>query len=211
MNNYQLPLEPGNFYHIFNHANGNELLFRSDENYRFFLKKFDLYISPIAHTFAFCLMPNHFHFLVKIKDNFDESELCQSSKTLTKFSSESMTKLNSNPSKAFSNLFSCYTQSYNKMYKRMGNLFKTPFGRLKICNAEYLMKVICYVHQNPVHHNFVKNLEDWKYSSYPSFFTNTNTKLERNEVIGWFDNIENMKFVHLQTSEKYALEMQLTY
>jgi len=63
----KIPLEPDNFYHIYNHAVSKENIFRSEENFDFFLKKYHKYISPIADTFAYCLMPNHFHFAVKIK------------------------------------------------------------------------------------------------------------------------------------------------
>ncbi len=61
-------LLPAKYYHIYNHAIGSENLFRSDENYYYFLKKYALHISPIADTYAYCLLPNHFHLLIQIKD-----------------------------------------------------------------------------------------------------------------------------------------------
>ena len=60
-------MQPSTFYHLYNHANGSENLFRNDENYRFFLQKYAKYISTVADTYAYCLMPNHLHFLIKIK------------------------------------------------------------------------------------------------------------------------------------------------
>ncbi|WP_339612080.1 hypothetical protein [uncultured Planktosalinus sp.] len=68
-------LEPESTYHIYNRANGNEQLFLSDDNYRYFLKKYDNYIAPIADTFCYCLMPNHFHFLVRIKRESEVAEV----------------------------------------------------------------------------------------------------------------------------------------
>ena len=62
------PLLPNKLYHIHNHATHNCNLFRSDENYDFFIEKYNFYINNIADTFAYCLMPNHFHLLVKIKN-----------------------------------------------------------------------------------------------------------------------------------------------
>ncbi len=59
-------MESDKFYHIFNHANGRENLFEEDENYRYFLQQCEKYISPIAETYAYCLMPNHIHFLIRI-------------------------------------------------------------------------------------------------------------------------------------------------
>ena len=60
-------LIPDATYHIYNRANGNERLFLTDQNYHYFLEKYSQYISPIADTFCYCLMPNHFHFLIKIE------------------------------------------------------------------------------------------------------------------------------------------------
>lgn len=56
-------LETGQYYHIYNHANGDDNLFREAKNYPFFLQKYHQHISPIAETIAWCLMPNHFHLL----------------------------------------------------------------------------------------------------------------------------------------------------
>jgi len=67
MNKYTQPLESDKYYHIYNHAVGNDNLFKKEENYYFFLKKYIQHISPIADTFAYCLMPNHFHFAVRVK------------------------------------------------------------------------------------------------------------------------------------------------
>jgi len=61
------PLLPNTSFHIFNHANGFENVFREKENYRFFLEKYRLFISPLAETYAYCLMPNHFHLVVRIR------------------------------------------------------------------------------------------------------------------------------------------------
>jgi putative transposase len=60
-------LEFDRHFHIFNHANGFEVLFKEEKNYHFFLEKYGKHINPIAETIAWCLMPNHFHVLVRIR------------------------------------------------------------------------------------------------------------------------------------------------
>ncbi len=60
-------LQPDTFFHVFNRANGNEKLFRNDNNYRYFIRSWVKYTDPIARTYACCLMPDHFHALIKIK------------------------------------------------------------------------------------------------------------------------------------------------
>ena len=83
MPDYHIPLLPDHTYHIFNRAVGNEQLYRKDENYRFFLRKFNGYISPIVDTISFSLLPNHFHYLIRVKDikkiemHFQREEACQ--------------------------------------------------------------------------------------------------------------------------------------
>ncbi|MEO5572289.1 MAG: hypothetical protein ABIT08_16050, partial [Bacteroidia bacterium] len=64
-----IALEPDKFYHIYNHAVGKENFFENDANYKWFLGKFIKYAVPVCDVFAFSLMPNHFHFTVRIKSD----------------------------------------------------------------------------------------------------------------------------------------------
>ncbi len=61
-------LVKGNYYHIFNRDNNSADLFFEDENYRSFLKLYDKYINLVTNTYAWCLMKNHFHFLIYLKE-----------------------------------------------------------------------------------------------------------------------------------------------
>ncbi len=185
-------LEPNCFYHILNHANGSENIFREDENYRFFLEKYDLYISPVADTLAFCLMPNHFHLLVKIKE-LEYFKILPKFQTLEELKEDDIKKY---ISKQFSNLFSSYTQAYNKVYNRMGSLFIKNFKRYKIESQQYLTSAFIYIHNNPVNHGFCNSAEKWKFSSYNTYLSNDSFKINEEEVLELFDDIENFKFCH---------------
>ena len=57
-------LESGCFYHIFNRGVNSKMVFLSDENFSFFLRKVKLYLIPYFDIYAYCLMPNHFHLLL---------------------------------------------------------------------------------------------------------------------------------------------------
>ena len=61
-------LQPSTYYHLYNRANGDEKLFKEYENYRFFLSRWARYVEPIASTYAYCLMPNHIHFLIRTRE-----------------------------------------------------------------------------------------------------------------------------------------------
>lgn len=184
-------MEPGKYYHIYNHANGAENLFRSNENYRFFLMRYVHFINPVATTYAYCLMPNHIHFLIRINTERELEE------TLGKF--ETFLKLEQRLSKQFSNLFSSYTQALNKSIKRKGSLFVPNFKRTEIMSDHQLTSVILYIHNNAIHHGFVKKLTEWPWSSYNTFLTDKRTFLKRNEVLSWFGNVEEfIKLHHVQ-------------
>ena len=66
MSKHHSKFESEKYYHVYNRGNNKEDLFRSSDNYHYFLQKWKTYISPHTSTLAYCLMPNHFHFLVQI-------------------------------------------------------------------------------------------------------------------------------------------------
>lgn len=80
-------MEPGQSYHIYNHANGIEQIFQDEENYRFFLKQYAKYLGGVVDTYAYCLMPNHFHLLVGVKLEDELKSTFPKFETLEKFSS----------------------------------------------------------------------------------------------------------------------------
>ena len=62
------PLDYGKFYHIYNRGINSCNVFTETDNYQYFLNLYDKHISPVADTYAWVLMKNHFHFLVRIKE-----------------------------------------------------------------------------------------------------------------------------------------------
>jgi len=184
-------MQPDTYYHIYNRANGSENLYRSNENYRYFLRQYAKYIEPIADTYAYCLMPNHFHFLVKIKSFLELDRWVE-----TEEPSKSSKPLEGLLSLQFSHLFNSYTQAFNRQHGRKGSLFSPNFKRKEIDSDEYLLKVIHYIHHNPVHHGFVNELSNWPFSSYNSVILNKPTLVRREEVIALFDNIDNFIYCH---------------
>ncbi len=193
-------MQPEKSYHIYTHANGFENLFLSDENYRYFLQRYEYFIPSIADTLAYCLMPNHIHFLVSIKseklllelyrNKYPEKEIpatLRGFKTLEEFII-----------RQFSHLFNSYTQAFNKMYKRRGSLFIHSFKRKEIESDQQLTNTIHYIHVNPVHHGFVKNISDWPWSSYQILLNDNPTMLKREEILAWFGNRVEFERFHQQ-------------
>lgn len=227
-------LEYGNYYHIYNHGVGNRDLFSEPVNYEYFLGLYDKYISPVAETYAWVLMPNHFHLLVRIKENmvyqysnvdrsvdavgFEEMKwqtvehkLSTSESNLsTSAGLDSVTKSKTpQPHLHFSHLFNAYSKYINKRYETRGALFERPFKRKLIKNENYLKQVILYIHNNPVHHGFCEHPLDYPWSSYLSCISMKLTKLRREAVIGWFDNEANFRYMHDKKVETEGIERWL--
>jgi putative transposase len=201
-------LIPNQTYHIYNHANGNENLFRNNENFYYFLQKYTDYTSIVAFTFAYCLMPNHFHFLVRIKE---ERSIIDAA--FQKFGTFGKLSIEKFITKQFSNLFSSYTQSYNKVYDRKGSLFVPNYKNKIVKDTNHLFNAMNYIHMNPVFHNFVEKAEDWKFSSYNAYFSSKNTKLSRDLVLSDLNcSIDSFKEMHnMKSAEKFSYEMNLFF
>ncbi len=200
-------LNPEGIYHIYNRANGSERLFFEEENYKYFLRKYSEYISPVADTFCWCLMPNHFHFLIRIKSEKEISKLklCQGFETLTELEQANFL------SRRFSHLLNGYTQAINKQQNRKGSLFMRPFKRKQITDEIYLRKVVLYIHQNPVQANLSSKLDGWKYSSYLNLAGLTShadlLNLKKAEIIEWFGDKENFIYCHKKPAPEMKIEI----
>ena len=188
-----IPLEPDKYYPLFNRANGNERIFRNPDNYKFFLKKYKQHISSICDTFCYCLMPNHFHFLIRIKDEYTLKGLANFKEGIT---------LDIFLSKQFSNLFSSYTQALNKQVNRKGSLFMRAFKRKPIEDEAYLIKLVQYIHCKPVEAGLCDKVDEWKYSSYNALVSSKPTLLNRDELLKYFDDLSNFKFLHSSLPEQ---------
>ncbi len=188
MNQHELLLY-GGYYHIFNRGINSCKLFRKADNYNYFLELYDKHISPIADTYAWALMPNHFHLMVRIKEMQEIQEIRGFKNP------ESLEKA---PHQYFSNLFNAYTKAINKCFNRTGSLFEHPFHRKSITNKNYFKHLVIYIHNNPVHHGFTEFAMDYPWSSYLTCISLRPTNLQREKVMGWFDNQANFKLMHSQ-------------
>lgn len=201
------PLLPGAYYHIYNHSIGDELIFREDKNYLFFHEKYNKHITPIADTMVYCLMSNHFHLVIRVKEPDDIERLVLTDEKRNRAYSALETPnereiyLAYFVSKQFSNLFSSYTQSYNLVYNRRGSLFLKNFKRKTISDDDYFMRLVNYIHRNPVNHGFVNIPQEWKYSSYNAIISGKTTLVKRDEVLEWFGGLVNFKDNHLRSLE----------
>jgi REP element-mobilizing transposase RayT len=194
-------------YHIFNHANGFENVFNERENYRYFLEKYKEYIDPIAETYSYCLMPNHFHLVVRMR----KREVIEEIISRNNFSKveKNFGKVVSNEvierylSKQFSNLFSSYTQSYNKYLKRRGSVFIKNFKRDAIKDKEHFLNEIMYTHRNPIHHGFRTEYNDWEFCSYYDIVNGKSELVEVDKLLKVFEGKDHFIALHSEYLEDW--------
>jgi coproporphyrinogen III oxidase/REP element-mobilizing transposase RayT len=167
-------LEKGNYYHIYNRGINSAIVFKDDANMAYFLKLTEKYLSRKVNVLAYCILNNHFHFAIEVLS--DPKEVSQ----------------------AFSNLFNAYTKSYNKQNLRTGALLERPFKRKKIKDEDYLKQLVLYIHKNPENHNIVDDFKTYKFSSFASYLSNSETLIDKKKsyVIGLFDTQENFMESH---------------
>lgn len=192
MNNYKpLPLEQGNFYHIYNRGNNSIDVFFDNESYCYFLKLFNKYISPIADIYSWCLLKNHFHILVyiRIENEIDFDKLTYSTVEKPKML---------NASKQFGHFINAYTQVIYKKYRRTGSLFEKRFSRKLVSSNIYLKNFICYIHFNPLKHGFVSKMSLYRWSSFNDIISAEHTNLRRDDILDIFGGKEHFMEYHAQ-------------
>ena len=172
------------YYHLYNRGNNKALIFFENDNYSYFLNQFKKYVSPFCEVYSYCLMPNHFHFFIRINDPvlFE---------------------------KGIKNFFISYSKAINKKYQRVGSLFQGRYKVSEITSDSYYTRIITYIHQNPVVAGLVINMEDYKYSSYPAYLSEKETMLNKQEVLGWFGGLTGFINDHKLIMDKIELNNYL--
>lgn len=176
-----LPLKPGGYFHIFDRGVNRENIFVEERNYAYFLNLYIHHISPVAETYAYCLLRNHFHILVRIK-------------------TDAVIK-GAYVSKSFNNFLTAYAKSINKAYGRTGALFQHHFGRISIHSDRYFNTLVRYIHHNPCKHGFVKDFRDWPYSSYHNLLLDESAQLDSEKLLDRFGGLRRFRKYHSETCQ----------
>lgn len=210
------PLQYGDYYHIYNRGNNSENLFREEANYHYFLALYAKYIPPVANTYAYALLRNHFHLLTRIKTITEQETYWNTLPVAEKIllrgrRARHLTGVAEDvadhpllafqpcePSQAFSNLFNAYTRTINNKYGRTGALFERPFERIQVDNDGYFCALVVYIHRNPQTHGFVDDFRQWPFSSYTAISTRSRTRIERDAVLTWFSGGASFQQAHEQ-------------
>ncbi len=188
----------GEYYHLFNRGNGKMNIFEDDSDYKFFLHRLEEYLypdrrAPSADRYVrkslpvgafslvcYCLMPNHYHFLIR-----QNSELPISALML--------------------GLTTGYSKYFNKKYERVGSLFQDQFKAVHVGSNEQLLWLSAYIHQNPKVAGLSRRLEDYEYSSYREYIDSNQRQLcDTNIVLGQLQKEMNYQQYIIDNADKFA-------
>ena len=177
----------GCYYHVYNRGRSGEVIFHNDANYEYCLRLVKKNLTRYeVEMIAYCLMPNHYHFLLR-----------QGSTTPI--------------SKFISSTFISYVQALNKQLERSGPLFDGRYKHVIVDNEDYLIHLCRYIHLNPVKAGLVTHPDDWPFSNYLDWINKREGTLKKGKFIKdrFLTVDEYQKFVNdLRCEEEYKLLLE---
>jgi len=163
------PLWPGQLFHVFSRGNNRENLFRCHTDYSLFQALMWEHVLPVAGIHAYAFLPNHFHLILRIRDDSDLPET-----------------LRQHVSQPFSNWFNAFVRRTNRDRGRVGALFQRPFGRVPVRDEAHRQVLGVYIHINPQRHGIASAFREWPYTSYADLISHGPTSLEREALLSWY-------------------------
>ena len=193
----ETPFFSDQYYHFYNRGNNRQAVFFERENYLYFLKNIKKYLREHMDILAYCLMPTHYHMLVRVR-----SRQQQTSEVL-KTSEVSVSK---EVSMAMMRLGVSYTKAINKRFSRVGALFQGQFQGKPIATYSHLLNLCIYIHANPVKDGLVFLPEEWEFSNYLEWLNlREGTLVDREFIAENFGSPEEYKGLVMQYVQTRAL------
>lgn len=186
---YTTPIEPGRIYHIYNRGINHQTTFHTGADIRRFLFRFKHYLADYAEVLSYCILDNHYHFLIRIKKT---------------------NELPSTFSRQFGNMVLSYTHYYNRTYDYSGPIFHRCFKRLTVDHRTYFLMLFWYIHNNPVKHQKATGIPDYAYSSFRGYLYRRDPILAIDSGIEVFGSIENfLSFHRIERDDNLLHRLQL--
>ncbi len=201
---YKAPFYFDSHYHLVFKCHGDLLLFKTNENKHYFLRRFTFFLSQYIDCWAWCLLDNHAHMIIKVRSATDiepainllpEADRTISMKRwITEIDNEK--RFNELMERQFGRFMVSYTNSYNKFFKRAGGLFQSPFRRSLIKDEAHLQQAIIYVHANPQRHGLIKDFRFYSFSSYQDIVLGNPSFVNISGVIDFFGGRKKLIELH---------------
>jgi REP element-mobilizing transposase RayT len=153
------PFLPGNYYHVYNRGASKADIFLNDRDYVYLLNQIKKLVKEFEITIiAYCLMSNHYHFLLRQDGEKQISAFMQA-------------------------VFFKYSLHFNARHHHSGTIFEGPFQAIPVDRNTYLLHLCRYIHRNPLEAAIVVKPEQWDYSNYAEFIGIRNGALVDREFV----------------------------
>lgn len=204
-------LREGVYYHIYNRGVDGTNIFYKERDYQRFLDKYTFYLGLSVETFAYSLLQNHFHILIrplsgiqvakKISEGFykEKEFYVLPNKEGKNFKIETL----------IAHFLNSHTKYINSKYDRSGPLLEGSYNRKEIETEEYLQYCICYINRNPIHHGVTNSYNEYPYSSYNEVFNLKKSVVNTDKVIKVFGSLKNYKAAHQEVNIKLEENFRL--
>jgi hypothetical protein len=183
MTDFQLSY--GSCYHFYQSGNPKEAIFCLEEDYYSFLEMFRKYVHPIVFLYAYCLLPTHFHLLLRVKEKPTIDYVYSNQEML---------------GAQFSNLFLAYTKHINQRYQRSGNLFNGGSPREVPRKKQLLCDLVVYIHLNPQIYGIVSDFRHWPFSSCYAYLRQDRRSMIAKELL--LDSVSYQRILELQLAPR---------
>jgi len=181
-----IQLRRGHTYHVYARGQDGGEVFFEERTYAHFVRLYAKCVELVADTYAYCLLPDHLHLLVRIRTAAETPAIYENPRAPKDL----------RPGHLINILLDAYTKAINKAYGRTGDLFQRPFGQVEVRSDVHLVHLIAYIHQNPAKHGLVEDFRTWPHSSYRALLAEEPTQLRRREVLAWFDGPAHFQRFH---------------
>ena len=213
-----MKLQESKYYHIYHRGVKGDKIFYHESDYQRFLEKYFYYLYIAADTYAYCLLANHFHILIRVRPVDEQINLftkCQREM----IGSQDLTPSHHNieypnfkkycASNQLGHFLNSYTRYLNIITGRRGVIFDGRFKRIEIDSIKYLSHLICYIHRNPIHHHLCNEYSSYKYSSYNTLFSDKKTQLNQAEALRVLGGEANVAAAHEEVKMDYISKYML--
>jgi REP element-mobilizing transposase RayT len=195
----------GSYYHVYNRGIDSCPIFLNREDYEYFLRLYKTFVCPVADTLAWCLIRNHIHFFIRIKDLSEigylnphnaKSEIVYLKWRVYDFAVDPNKAIKPVPYRQWMHLFSTYAKWFNRKYSRTGSLFEKSFKRKEVTGEKDFIRLIRYINNNPFTHRIVNKSEDYHWSSYSRVLSFQDDIVSHRFLHDYFRDMENFVTIH---------------
>jgi putative transposase len=192
-------------YHILFRSIDGVPLFKREKEHFFFLEKWKRFTDPVFETWAYSLLNNHTHFIIKVRQ---QEEVIQTLRTLTedaktKAIREFLAKKEDSLigpiiERQINSFMVSFANTYNNIIERKGGLFQQPFRRSLIASDTHIQQAIVYVHANGQKHGIVKDFKEHHYNSYHAILSREEILVNAKAVLDFFEGTEKFISIHAE-------------